>query len=182
MLTSIWKHPFQRFLLLAVGMLILWYLLYSLLLQGSFIDHVIIDNLSDISTWLLQSFGYETLAEVDSNIRTVGIEGGHPLWIGDECDGLTLFAIFSIIIAAFPGPWKKKLWFIPLGILLIHILNIIRITALVIIVKYYPDSLDFNHTYVFQTIVYLFIFGLWYWWAKKFAGAAFKPVANKPAE
>ena len=174
------RSPFYHFLLLTGTMLVGWYAWYIFLLKGSVIDQVIIDNLNSISTQILQWFGFDMLPEYDpTQYRTVGIDGGLPLWIGDECDGLTLFAIFSVIIIAFPGKAKNKALFIPIGILAIHFLNIIRIIALVIITKYDPDSLDFNHTYVFQTLVYLFIFYLWYLWAKKYAGLSLNTQAHK---
>jgi len=106
------------------------------------------------------------------NIRTIGIDGTHGLWIGDPCNGLTLFALFTGFIIAYPGPLKKKLWFIPVGIIAIHFINIIRIVALSLIVYYFPDPevLDFNHTYTFTLLVYGFVFSLWYVWAGKLSG------------
>jgi exosortase family protein XrtF len=111
--------------------------------------------------------GYESFISDNATIRTVGIDGTHGLWIGDPCNGLTLFALFAIFIVAYPGPWKHKLWFIPVGITVIHFLNVMRITALCIIVMKRPEWLDFNHTYTFQLLMYGFIFGLWWIWIQK---------------
>ena len=62
-----------------------------------------------------------------------------------------------------------KLIFIPIGILIVHGLNLLRLVALALIVVYHPDSLQFNHKYTFTILVYVCIFFLWMIWVKKFA-------------
>jgi len=84
-----------------------------------------------------------------------------------------------VFVLAYPGHQKNKLWFVPLGILLIHILNIIRVISLAIIAYYSPYSLSFNHTYTFTFFVYAFIFLLWMVWVNKFAQKnSTKPIEN----
>jgi exosortase family protein XrtF len=120
---------------------------------------------------LLRIFGFTPIEQTFEGMRTIGIDGTNGLWIGDSCDGISLFAVFAIIIICFPGPWKKKMWFIPIGILLIHIFNIIRVTALCMIIYYSPQSLAFNHTYTFQILAYALIFFLWIRWINKYSGS-----------
>jgi exosortase family protein XrtF len=131
------------------------------------LDTVVINDSSLWTAYVLELMGYESFISDNATIRTVGIDGTHGLWIGDPCNGLTLFALFAIFIVAYPGPWKHKLWFIPVGITVIHFLNVMRITALCIIVMKRPEWLDFNHTYTFQLLMYGFIFGLWWIWIQK---------------
>lgn len=156
----------------------LWYLVYELWLhpKGTF-DLMVIRNLEQLSGWLLRALGYTLISESDiSSVRTIGIDGTHGLWIGDPCNGLTLFALFTGFVLAYPGPWKQKAWYIPLGIITIHILNVLRIAALAMIVYHFPDPqvLDFNHTYTFTIIVYGYVFLLWYLWATRFSGTVLK--------
>ena len=68
----------------------------------------------------------------------------------------------------YPGSWKKKLWFIPFGIITIHLINVLRIIGLALTVFYFPDPelLDFNHTYTFTVLVYGYVFYLWFLWSK----------------
>lgn len=170
----IWADPLYRFLLKGLGLFILWYLIYDLWLhpQGS-VDMVVIRSLEQMSYFLLEAMGYVTLeASHVENIRTIGIDGTHGLWIGDPCNGLTLFALFTGFVIAYPGPLRKKLWFIPIGIIAIHIINVFRIVGLSIIIYYFPDPavLDFNHTYTFTMLVYGFVFFLWYVWATRLSG------------
>jgi len=157
-----------RFIGVFIGLYALWMMLYEWVIHpwGKF-DTLVINDSSLWALWLLKTLGFETFVGDNETIRTIGIAGTHGLWIGDPCNGLTLFALFSVFIAAYPGPLKHKAWYIPLGIALIHTMNILRITCLCIITLKKPDWLNFNHTYLFQTLMYAFIFLLWYIWIKK---------------
>jgi exosortase family protein XrtF len=165
-----------RFLGLFLGLYLVWRLLYQYIIHPwGWLDTLVINDSSLWSLWLLDMLGFETFQSTRETIRTIGIAGTHGLWIGDPCNGLSLFALFSLFILAYPGSWKHKLWYIPVGITLIHAMNIFRITALCIITQKAPDALEFNHTYLFQIIMYGFIFLLWYIWIKKFS----PPVLNE---
>ena len=173
-MSSFFKNPFYQFLIKALLLYLGYYLVYELWLRPQrWLDMLVISNLETASSLILTSLGFSLIQESsDVFIRTIGIDGTNGLWIGDPCDGLTLFALFAGFVIAYPGPIKTKLWFIPLGLTLIHLLNILRIVALVVIVYYFPDPevLDFNHTYTFTMLVYAFVFGLWYIWANKLGG------------
>lgn len=179
-LKKYWNDPVNRFLTKAVLLYGIWYLIYQDWLHRSGqIDLAVIRSLEGAATWILKVAGYKLLDEsAIDNVRTIGIDGTHGLWIGDPCNGITLFSLFVGFLLVFPGPWKHKLWFIPIGMLAIHVLNILRVVALTLIVYYFPDPavLDFNHTYTFTLLVYAFVFGLWYWWVVGFSGVRKKPL------
>ena len=165
------------FLVKAAGMLLAWYLVYEFVLNPTeIIDLPMIKHLIWASSLFLSLFGYHVIDRVFEDMRTMGIDGTNGVWIGDACNGITLFAVFAIIIIALPGPVKTKLWYIPMGILVIHLSNIIRITALSIIVFYKPDILEFNHNYTFQLIEYTIMFLLWIRWVNKYSGLSLKRV------
>ncbi len=170
MFSSFNKNPLLRFLVIAFGLYVGWYLLYEfVLIPHTRVDNLIIENLIYFSAFALQMLGYTTFSDgsFGEDIRTLGIDGTHGVWVGDPCNGLTLFALFAIFVIAYPGPIRKKLWYIPLGLATIHLINIIRITVLIIIVKKSPEYLEFNHTYTFTIVVYGFVFFLWHLWANK---------------
>jgi exosortase family protein XrtF len=159
-----------RFIGVFLALYLGWVMLYEWLIHPwGKLDRLVINDTSLWSVWLLEVFGYPTFLEDNATIRTIGIDGTHGLWIGDPCDGIALFALFVFFIVAYPGRWLHKLWFIPAGITLIHFLNIIRITLLCIILKAHPDWLEFNHTYLFQVLMYGFVFLLWFAWIRWFS-------------
>lgn len=186
MFRKYWDDPVYRFLLKAVFLYVVWYLLYQEWLHpsGAF-DLAVIRNLEYFAAIILKASGFELISESEiSEVRTIGIDGTHGLWIGDPCNGLTLFALFIGFVLAYPGPWKKKLWFIPLGMITIHALNVLRIVALALIIHFFPDPdvLDFNHTYTFTILVYGYVFWLWYYWASKLSGVSLKPKQDEQSE
>jgi len=169
MFSTLKKNPLFLFLSRFFLLFAACFAVYELWLhrEGS-IDGAIINNTIFFSQKLLHLFGYHTFTSTTDTVRVIGIDGTHGLWIGDPCDGLSLFALFTCLIVSYPGSAKNKLWFIPAGLVLIHFLNILRITILCIIVLKSPSALEFNHTYTFQLLVYGFIFLLWMIWVNKY--------------
>ncbi|MES1181555.1 MAG: exosortase family protein XrtF [Flavobacterium sp.] len=170
MLHFLKKNPVFFFLLKALSLYVAWYLIYELWLHPlGYIDGIVIDNLIKSGEFIISGLGYTLIPEPDPKwaIRTLGIDGTHGIWIGDPCNGITLFALFAGFVLAYPGPLKRKLWFIPLGLVPIHIINILRIVALVFITLFAPNYLEFKHTYTFNIIVYSYVFLLWMIWANK---------------
>ena len=166
------RDPLFRFLLLAGGLYAAWYLLYAFVLHPwGVLDHAVIDSLIAWGGAILKFLGYTLIPEPVNadHIRTIGVEGGHLLWIGDPCNGVGLFAVFLIFLIAYGGPWKHKLWFGALGILSIHLINALRVAALCIVVSINYEWLNFNHDYTFYVIVYGWVFLLWYIWVRRFA-------------
>ncbi len=105
-----------------------------------------------------------------SYYRIIVLEGTNGLKIGDHCLAIPAMVIFSMLIIVFPGRWKDKLWFVPLGILLVQGSNLFRLIGLMFMQKYSNDAFfDFNHSYTYLVITYGFIFLLIMLWIKKFA-------------
>lgn len=164
------------FRFLGVGFLgyLTWYVLYAYWLRDStMLDEVLIHSMVLVSEWVLEGVGYELYRVVTSDWRwQLGIANSvGMLEIGDACDGLVLFALFAVFILAFPGPSRRKLWFIPLGVVIIHLVNLVRVISLVILNFHHPDALAFNHDYTWTVLVYGVIFWLWFLWTDKFSKA-----------
>lgn len=46
-----------------------------------------------------KKLGFPVFAGNNPTIRTIGIDGTNGLWIGDPCNGLSLFALFISLFA-----------------------------------------------------------------------------------
>ncbi|MFT5820848.1 MAG: exosortase family protein XrtF [Crocinitomix sp.] len=172
MLDQIRKNRIIQFLLVAGVLYTAWLLLYYLLIKTQTNwDYGLNYNIVELAQSFFSLFGIETTVAIESDHVVLYLDAGNyrGIWVGDECNGFKLFSIFSVFIIAFPGKIKHKLWFLPLGLIIIHLVNVLRIMALVMINNYYPRYLDFNHLYTFTIIVYAAIFVLWYIWAKKYS-------------
>lgn len=174
MLRSFLKNPVVRFLLSVLGLYILWYLIYDLWLHpGGRIDLLLIDLTIFLSRFILEHLGYVVFTGTE---RVIGVDGTGGLWIGDNCDGITLFARFAIFILAYRGMMKTKLVFVFLGILSIELLNVLRVVVLAILDTHSRAWTEFNHTYTFNILIYAYIFSLWMLWVNKYA--PLKPVGT----
>jgi exosortase family protein XrtF len=161
-----------QFLITAAILYTVWLLVYYLIIKKyTTWDYTVNYSIVYLAEQFFHIFNVFTFIEVESDHVLLMLDGGNNrgIWVGDECNGFKLFSIFTIFILAFPGNIKAKIWFIPLGLLLIHLANVIRIMALVLINNYHHKYLDFNHLYTFTIFVYGIIFLLWYWWAKRYA-------------
>lgn len=170
--TSIIKSKTGLFFLIAGSAYLFWFFLYELYIKPeTLLDEKVISNIVYFSSRILSWFSHETYSSIDDlNMQMIGIDGAHPVWIGGPCDGVSIMAIFTLFIACFPANHISKLWFIPLGVLIIHFLNILRVCALASISFYAPEYLEFNHTYTFTIIIYGCVFSMWMFWVNKFTG------------
>lgn len=171
MYSSLKQNHFFRFLLFASLLYLGFYLVYQFgFKRYTYLDERFIRVIIYSAEKVLNLMGYVTFKDLrDADFQVLGIDGSNGVWVGGGCNAITLFGLFSVFIIAYPGQRKSKWWYILLGIITIHILNILRVAALAMISYYKPEYLAFNHTYTFTFIIYCYIFWLWITWANKFA-------------
>lgn len=87
-----------------------------------------------------------------------------------SCTPVKQSFIFLCIMLASRGyssrDWLHKAWFIPMGWLLIVLINILRIVAIALLCAPHPEQFVFWHEYVMKYLFYGFIFLLWLSWQK----------------
>ena len=162
-------HPLLRFALLSVGFYLLWFFGYerNLALDGR-LDNALTHNIAVLGAAGLRLLGFgASVSEAQANL--ILMRGVPTVFIAPYCDGMVLYALFAGFVLAFPGSYQRKLWFIPLGIGLIYLVNVLRIIGLCLNHHYAHHTVDFNHHYTFTFIEYGFIFLLWIWWATRLA-------------
>ena len=171
MLDTLKQNKFLRFLVTSSVIYICLYLIYQFVIKKyTHLDEAFIRVIIRSADSILHWMGYDTFTRLgDNDYPGIGIDGGSGVWVGASCNALTLFFLFAVFVFTYPGHQKSKWWFIPLGILTIHILNILRVAALAWIERFHSGYLDFNHTYTFTFIVYCYIFFLWMTWVNKFS-------------
>jgi exosortase family protein XrtF len=112
---------------------------------------------------------------VNKPITNLKHKGKNILAVYEGCNGINVMIIFVAFLFAF-GPVSKLLfWFIPLGLAVIHLMNLARITLLFWVSIYMTDYMYFMHKYFFTAILYVVVFVLWVWWVRKFTFS--KPVS-----
>jgi len=161
-----------RFLGFGLVGYLLWYVAYQYFLKDStlldeWLIHSMVLSVESVLRWM--GFALYEVSTADFRWQLGIANSVGMLEIGAPCDGLVLFALFAVFVLAFPGPWRRKAWFIPVGIVAIHLANLLRVLSLVIINFYRPEALTFNHDYTWTVLIYGFIFWLWYLWTERFS-------------
>jgi exosortase/archaeosortase family protein len=84
------------------------------------------------------------------------------------CTGLKQGFIFACIIIFSRGSWKNKWWYILVGLLAVHVINVARISIVGAVLSRNPGAFDLVHTYFFKYIFYFIIFLMWVLWGEMF--------------
>jgi len=100
--------------------------------------------------------------------RVIYFQNNGFVGINESCSGLKPVLQFVLLMLLFPGPWKHKAWFIPMGIVIVHLTNLFRISGLAVVTITAPEYWDFAHDNLFRPFFYVVIFFLWVWWVEKF--------------
>lgn len=106
------------------------------------------------------------------------INGTPAARIVEGCNAVSVMVLFVAFIVAFSSTFKRTALFIVAGILVLHLLNIVRVSLLCMGYYYYPEYKKLLHDIVFPLFIYGVVFLLWIVWVKKLSGNA-KNVKNK---
>lgn len=117
------------------------------------------------SAWIIENILGIDIRTIDT---TMYFTNNKAIEVNGTCSGLKQFYQWTILMILFPGPWKQKLWFIPMGIIVIHIVNILRIVILAIIMIWDPEVWKFSHDWILRPFFYVVIFAMWMVWEEKF--------------
>lgn len=102
--------------------------------------------------------------------RNIFIPNSSVIYVANHCLGIPAMFVFTLIIIAFGGSIKNKLWYIPVGIVGILSINCMRIVGLVVLMKKSsPLFWELNHKYTMLLLTYGFIFWMIKVWMDKFA-------------
>ena len=158
---------FYLFWLLSEHFFSLKFSLYSDL--WSFFYHCFLKIVLAFSRLGLLILGYDYV----SGYNSLAILGTYGVIIGNNCVGFGLYYAFSALIIAYHGAIRNKLWFIPLGVFFIIIINSLRVVALCTNAINPAGYLQMESHDLFNNIIYIVIFLLWFLWIR---------VINKTAQ
>ncbi len=126
--------------------------------------NVMSGHIAAVVHWFLNLIGYQLNYQPCNILR---FENGNAVRIVWACSGIKQAYIFFSLIALYHGPVGRKLWYIPLGIFVVYLFNLIRITAITAIVHSHPQWFDLVHEHLFKYLFYALIFGMWVLWDEK---------------
>ena len=154
-------RPVVIFLAKILAVYVVWYAVYDLwLLPQGHLDGWVGRSAAVLSGSLLEAAGLEPV--VDG--RVIRLPSGSGVWVADACTGLVTVGLFVGFVLAYPGSWRRRLLFLPLGVVVIHLANVVRIAFLTWLRDVQPALFDPVHQWGATPFFYAVVFGLWVIW------------------
>jgi exosortase family protein XrtF len=170
-------HPLARFAAVMLAVYAAWFVVYDLWLHpDGRLDEWLSREVAMMTAGVLEALGYETFVRE----RVLGLADQIGVYVEDGCTGLTTLGLFAGFVLAFPGQWRRRAWFIPVGVVVITAANVARIALLAVLQRDWPEGFDAVHHFGATTFFYLVVFVLWIAWAS-IGGHHAGPVEAAPA-
>lgn len=120
------------------------------------------------TSWLINLLGHSTSAQPNTYLPTVLLreQGETVLSVYEGCNGINVMVVFVAFLVAYSGPLQRMAWFLPLGLLIIHFSNLLRIGLLYFVSKFYESYFFYVHKYFFTAIIYVVVVALWIIWVR----------------
>ncbi len=119
-----------------------------------------IQNVLGYSTILVDQPEYETTWFYINNVYVSRMVEG--------CNAISVMILFVAFIFAFYQGFKTYV-FVILGLLALHVMNVLRIVGLNYVIIEHPKYMKIAHDYFFPAIIYGSVVILWLIWIKFFA-------------
>lgn len=162
--------PVLRILAIFIGIYLVLTFLYQMYLNTQ-------DGLDSVSMWVARQviavqemLGYPSSLQPVQEMKTAffGISGIFPTRMVEGCNAVSVMILFvAFVLAFYKG--KKTLAFCLIGLVIMHIMNVLRIAGLNIVYINAPDRFKMAHDYLFPAVIYGTVVVLWLIWIKFFA-------------
>jgi exosortase family protein XrtF len=165
-----WREnvPAIKFLGTFLGVYLIGNLLYGIYIE---LNYPLADQathwVSDQSSWLINLLLTQNTKSILSSVSPVTLileNGKSVLRIYEGCNGINVMIVFVAFVLSLGGFSKRGSLFILLGIIVIHLANLFRITMLFWVAKNYQSYFYYVHKYVFTAALYVIVLALWWAW------------------
>jgi exosortase/archaeosortase family protein len=159
------KSPMLRYVGAFMGLLLIFYVVYSSNFFDQYFLQPIVSFQTKISSILLNLVGQTNTAD---GITLTGLN--RSLNVSKGCDGMEVSALYLIGILLMPFSWRSKGVGLFWGFTVLFLLNILRIMGLFVTKMYMPSAFDFLHLhggFALFTVVAIFMWMIWANWAIK---------------
>lgn len=169
--------PSIFFLLRFLGAYIIGNLLYGfwVVSYGNLADPITV-MVANHSAYLLQLINIPAIIKpslLEPNVSML-IENRVVVNVYEGCNAINVSILFIAFIMAYKGKLSKVISFLVVGLALIYVFNLFRVSGLFLVAKYFPDHLYLMHKFIFTGVIYAFVFFLWFVWVQMLASSESK--------
>ncbi len=111
--------------------------------------------------WLLSVFSSAAFAVKNHSIELVS--QGESIGIVWSCTGIKQAIFFILLVLCYPKQSLHKIWFIPAGVAVVFLINILRITGIVWLCDVNMNNFETLHE-LSKYIFYAILYGMWILW------------------
>jgi len=102
---------------------------------------------------------------------TIMGSGDFEVDVAPACSGAVPTSIYLAAVFAYPTSWRARGIGAAIGIGVIQLVNVFRVSALFLIGLFFHEIFHDTHVYVAQALVVCVAVALWLYWATRFADA-----------
>ncbi|UTW66623.1 exosortase family protein XrtF [bacterium SCSIO 12643] len=161
---AVWLFLFKFFAVYITGVLLYNFYLGYYTTHIDMITEGVTEQVARIFSWSLPEIS--TFYSGESPVAEIRYFDVPLVLLIEGCNAISVMILFVAFVIAFKGKFQRYLWFIPLGITILYLANLIRIYFIGMIVLYLPDYTTWAHDYIFPGIIYGTTFLLWVVWVK----------------
>ena len=120
---------------------------------------------------LANLFGFQaTVHQHENELSMKFYLGDHYSFrLVEGCNSISIIILFIAFIVAFSGSLPATILFGLVGIAVIYIMNVVRLLAISVLTKEYPEYDYFLHDLLFPAIIYGTVMVLWIVWVNRFS-------------
>lgn len=119
-------------------------------------------------------------AEEEQTYDSIFLNDTYAVSVEEGCNGVSVAILFLSFVIGFGGNWKAMSWFLPAGLVLLHISNIGRLIILSVLnVDFEGRAFHFFHKFGFTAMIYATVFLLWVWWVRAYATVPSRKKENE---
>ena len=132
------------------------------------------------AAWLANVFGADTFVTPHPTQQALrfSYNGRFVARIIEGCNAISVMVLFVAFVVAFRGRMRRMAGFIFGGIVVIHVLNVVRIALLASAIYHFPAREEMLHSVVFPLFIYGVVFLLWVIWVNKLSDYALASKAR----
>lgn len=122
------------------------------------------NHLTSVTHYIINTiFGIETF-RYKQQLYFENSPGISIVW---ACSGVKQYLMMLFVLLVAGGSVIKKLWYIPLAIVGMYVINVFRLVVLTLVTRTKIEWFDFTHEVVFRLIIYGGLFLFWWLWVER---------------
>ncbi len=156
------------------------------LLYGVYIDSFQ-DTPDPITYWVTDQtsmvqniLGIESSIQVNEGKKSISMrhQDDGVINVFEGCNGINVMIVFVAFLVAYGGSLTRMIWFLPLGLMIIHLFNLLRIMLLFVAAQQNTRYFYYIHKYFFTAALYLVVIVLWIIWVTRWSTKQTKSVEH----